>query len=108
MSTARPTADIDARQLPGWADTALMTSAVVLIALLIAKSWASDGEALDASMRAQCRADQSAAASAAALIALAEAQPAIADQLDDHIAQLVDLTGGRTPQQIANLPQCRE
>ena len=81
--SARPEADIQARQLPGWADTALMTSAVVLIALL-------------------------AAATAAALIALADARPDLADQLDDHIAHLVDLTGGRTPQQIAQLPQCQE
>lgn len=91
-----------------WSDVALMTSAVVLVGLLVAKLFTNYGEALDASMRAKCRADQSAAASAAALIALADAEPAIADQIDDHIAQLVDLTGGRTPQQIAALPQCRE
>jgi hypothetical protein len=107
MSTVRPETDIEARQLPGFADTAIMTSAIILMALLIAAGINRNAEAFDAGMRAQCRADQSAAATAAGLIAIAEARPEVADQLDDHIAHLVDLTGGRTPQQIANLPQCR-
>jgi hypothetical protein len=107
VSTARPDTDIEARKAPSFADTALMTSAVVLVALLIAAAFARDGEALDSSMRAQCRTDQGLAATAGALIALADARPEIADQLDDSIAHLVDMTGGRTPEQIAALPQCR-
>ncbi len=80
----------------------------VLMGLLVAKLFANYGKALDASMRAQCRADQSMAASASALIAIAETHPDLADQIDDSIAHLVDMTGGRTPQQIAALPQCRD
>lgn len=93
---------------PRWSETALMTSAVVLIGLLVAAGFNRNGEAFDAGMRAQCRADQTAATVAAALIALADARPEIADRLDESIANLVDMTGGRRPDQIANLPQCRE
>lgn len=98
----------DAANRMNWSDVALMTSSVLLVGLLVAKLFTNYGEALDASMRAQCRADQGNAATASAMIAMAEEYPAIADKLDDQIAHLVDLTAGRTPQQIAALPQCRE
>ena len=85
-------------------DLALAGAGIITAGILLAAAANRSAEAYSMAMQSQC----TATVTAAAVIRLAGADCDPASGHADEVVELCRITHGRTPTQVARLPQCRE